>query len=914
MENVNINNSDKIIEERKEQLFEFLKKKANWIYYLILAGIVYLSIFIRTRNMKINPATGKPGLWDITTNNWTLGPDLDPFLFLRWGKYIFENGKMMAMDMMRYPPLGYDTSGELPLIPYSIAYFNKLLIILGLDKGIEYSAVLLPVVLFAFTVIAFFFLVRTIFWKEFKNKNIVNIIALIASFLLTASPVILPRTIAGIPEKESAAFLFLFLAFLFFILAWNEKNRIKIAIFVAISSISTMLMAATWGGYGYIFLVISVSVLISFLIGQVNIRKFYTYSSWMILSFLLMIPVSNRYNPKSLMTSTLTGLAIVVFLIILIHIIIKKTKIRDYLKKYEKKIPLQLISLIISIFIILIGAIIFFGLDFLTGTFNSLFSTLVKPDVGRLIQTVAENRQPYFGEWAGNFGPNIQKIPLLFSLFFIGSIFLFYRLIKRLKTKDRIYLTIFYIIFLIAIIFSRYSSQSVLNGLNNTSLFFYFGGIALFIIFSLKTYFKLYHNKEMEKLRMINFGPILIMTFFVLGIISARGAVRLIMMLVPSISAITGYLAGYSIEKVSKIKDCKDDVIKIIGCLFAIILIISVFYSGLYFYKFSKSQSEMFIPSQYQWQWQKAMSWVRDNTSENAIFGHWWDYGYWLQGIGKRTTVLDGGNAIPYWNHMMGRYVLTSPDDKVALEFLYAHNTDYYLIDSTEIGKYGAYSSIGSNINYDRAGYIANFALDEKQIVETKNSTIAYYSTEIPLDEDIRWEENGEIYNFAKQNSGIGMIIVEKMANEELKQPKIIVASSNGVQKEIPIRYMYYKGNLYDFKSGLESGIVLMDHFIQDSQGLRAIKRGAGFYLSSRTVNSFLARKYFYGEEGDFKLVYTENNYIIDMLKQQGFDAGDFAYFQGQFLGPIKIWEIEYPDDIEIKQEYLETTYPEELL
>jgi len=83
------------------------------------------------------------------------------------------------------------------------------------------------------------------------------------------------------------------------------------------------------------------------------------------------------------------------------------------------------------------------------------------------------------------------------------------------------------------------------------------------------------------------------------------------------------------------------------------------------------------------------------------FFGHWWDYGYWVQSIGKRATVLDGGNAITYWNYLMGRYVLTGNNQDDALEFLYNHNTTHLLIDSSDIGKYGAFSSIGSDESYD---------------------------------------------------------------------------------------------------------------------------------------------------------------------------------------------------------------------
>jgi len=58
---------------RKEKVINFLKKKKDWVYYLILSFIVFIGVYIRTRNI--------PKLKDITTGTWTLGPDLDPFLF-----------------------------------------------------------------------------------------------------------------------------------------------------------------------------------------------------------------------------------------------------------------------------------------------------------------------------------------------------------------------------------------------------------------------------------------------------------------------------------------------------------------------------------------------------------------------------------------------------------------------------------------------------------------------------------------------------------------------------------------------------------------------------------------------------------------------------------------------------------------
>ncbi len=58
--------SEKEIEKRKKKVISFLKEKTNWIFYGILAIIVFISTYIRTRNI--------PRLKDITTGTWTLGP------------------------------------------------------------------------------------------------------------------------------------------------------------------------------------------------------------------------------------------------------------------------------------------------------------------------------------------------------------------------------------------------------------------------------------------------------------------------------------------------------------------------------------------------------------------------------------------------------------------------------------------------------------------------------------------------------------------------------------------------------------------------------------------------------------------------------------------------------------------------
>ena len=119
-----------LIDKRKKEIWNFLNIQKNRVYYLILGFIVFISVYIRTRNIS--------GLKDVTTGDWTLGPDLDPFLFLRWAEYIVEHGKLMAIDTMRYVPIGFDTSYEMKLLPYLIAWFHNILSFLSLSDSVTY--------------------------------------------------------------------------------------------------------------------------------------------------------------------------------------------------------------------------------------------------------------------------------------------------------------------------------------------------------------------------------------------------------------------------------------------------------------------------------------------------------------------------------------------------------------------------------------------------------------------------------------------------------------------------------------------------------------------------------------------------------------------------------------------------------
>jgi asparagine N-glycosylation enzyme membrane subunit Stt3 len=116
-------------------------------------------------------------------------------------------------------------------------------------------------------------------------------------------------------------------------------------------------------------------------------------------------------------------------------------------EKIEKiKLPRQVISLIIAVIGVVILSSLMFGVSFIPTQVNAIISDVVHPiDVGRFSVTVAENRQPYFvSDWKESFGPIFLSLPLFFWMFFVGSVFLFYKLIKKMNKGERIILTFSY--------------------------------------------------------------------------------------------------------------------------------------------------------------------------------------------------------------------------------------------------------------------------------------------------------------------------------------------------------------------------------------------------------------------------------------------------------------------------------------
>jgi len=892
--------------KRKEKLFKFFTKGQAWVVLLLIL-VVFLGMQIRAMPMTEHQG-GNPGLYDVTTQTWTLGPDLDPWLFLRSAETIVNEGSLPEIDIMRNAPLGFDNSIESQLLPYMIAYTHKIVNMFG-EYPIEFAGVIFPVIMFGLTIITFFLFVRELFVRKTKKGILkANVIALIASFIMIVIPVFLPRTVAGIPEKESAAFFFMFLALFWFLKAWKSVKIKKSIIYGLLTGIATALMGLIWGGVIYLFIPIAVATLAAFILNKVKKRHFYAYGVWIISSIAILVYSSGRYKLFATLTSISSGSSVFVFLVLLVDYILWNTAIKNIKILTRIKLPKTLVSFVVAVILLVVLSVVLLGPSFIIDKIKVVHQTIFKPIFGRWNITVAENRQPSFQEWSGNFGPYFKNVAILFWLFIVGSAVLFKKMLLRLSNKDSWVLTGAYLFLIAGMVYSRYSTSSVFNGDNFISKAFYYVSILLFVYLLIRYYLD-YQKRGDDSFTKIRYEYILLFALFIVTLFTVRGAVRLIMVLAPISSIFVGFLV---VEIVDRFFKTKEDVYKVLIGLIALIIIIATIYTFITYYNTITIQANSFVPSSYNIQWQKAMSWVRDNTPTDSVFSHWWDYGYWVQSIGKRATMVDGGNAIVYWNYLVGRHVLTGDNEADALELLYNHDVNYFLIDSTDVGKYTAFSSIGSDEDFDRYSYMRPFVLDQSQTQETGSQKIFVYPGGLGFDEDLVIQKEGRDVLLPANTAGVGALLTPVNSETGLFEQPRIIAVYQGQQYDVNLRYLYFKGKMFDFGEGIEAVAYVFPQLNVNNGQASLNEQGAALYISPRLLRGMLAQVYLlddaFGNFPHFKLVHTEPSLIIDDLRARGMALPDFVYYQG-LQGPIKIWEIEYTGNEQLKEEYIDRDY-----
>jgi len=453
------------------------------------------------------------------------------------------------------------------------------------------------------------------------------------------------------------------------------------------------------------------------------------------------------------------------------------------------------------------------------------------------------------------------------------------------------------------ILFSRISPSHLFNGENFVSGLFYFVSLVAFFGYLIYVYFK-------EKIK-IKPELIILFSWMIFILISAKGAVRLFFAITPFMCFAVAY---FLINIFNYFKKSKDDFLKMALGIFLIIIIILTIININGFVQASSSQAKYTGPSA-SIQWQNAMEWVRENTPEGSIFVHWWDYGYWVEYLGERPSLTDGGHAIGFWDHLIGRYVLTTPDPNTALSFMKTHNVSYLLVDPTELGKYPAYSKIGSNdLGEDRFGQIPVITLNQQQTYENEDGIVKVYDGGFANDEDLIYNYQGNEILLPANQAFIAAITFQETTDSsgenQIDQPNVVFIYNNQ-QISVPLRYAYFENSLIDFGGGIEAGIRIIPKVDQISEGINVDQEGALIYLSPKTFKGLIGQLYIFNNAlenyDSLTLVKSEQDPIVANLNSVGGNLGDFIYFGG-FRGSINIWEVSYPLNIVEREEFLRTS------
>lgn len=860
------------------------KKFQIGLTVLLFLIILISSTMLRTSNLEI--------LKDATTGKY-IPADPDALYEYRMAETLLNTGSLDGIDFRRNPGMNLTYAQE--MLPKILVLSYKTMHSFGSQITLDKIDVLYPVVAFSIGLIIFFILC----WYLSRSK----IAAVIASALLAYSPSYLSRTTGGVSSHESLGMPFMFLAMLIFVISLNRfgKNWKETILLGIASGVSFALSFFSWNGASnFVLMILPIASILYYLFGIEDKEldkkmKFIGFTASWIISAVLIMPlfgyVFSTMYAKFLMSVGIMIPFVLIFTIVDVLILKYKQKINFAESKYR-----IFYTLLITIGAGLMGLIVLGKnpLEMLSAIYTQV---LFPMGLARVNLTVAYYAQPYISDLIA------QYTSVIFWLFVLGMVFIGIETSKAISSlKHKLGFVLAWTIAILGMMFSRTSASSLFNGTNVVSQLLY---LASFLIFA--GYFVwLYFN---DKFKIDSTHAFLFAWMFVM-LLSTRSAVRVIFVIYTFVAFAVAYATVKLYEQVKKTKDPTGKAILYLASAIAILFIlISLFGNPINnsygSYQVTKYSAAGMGPISND-QWQNAMAWVRNNTPSNAIFSHWWDYGYQVQTMGNRTTVLDGGNANVYWNYMMGRYVLTTPKPLTALAFLKAHDASYLIIDPTDLGKYGAYSKIGSDLNWDRFSSPQAMVVDNAQSKETATGNMFVYTGGSFVDGDIEFNGSfipGPSYDkngIASYNAYIAGLIINIVNSNKtgtsIAQPTAVFIYNNK-QFRMPIRYVYFNNQLIDFKSGIESTFRIMPQVTQSATGQIAINQlGAGIYLSPRVSNSLFAQLYLMDDPlnqySAIKKADFENDYVVTALNQQGANVGEFIYFNG-FRGPLKVWKVD---------------------
>lgn len=172
--------------------------------------------------------------------------------------------------------------------------------------------------------------------------------------------------------------------------------------------------------------------------------------------------------------------------------------------------------------------------------------------------------------------------------------------------------------------------------------------------------------------------------------------------------------------------------------------------------------------------------WISQNTPQNAIINSWWDYGYYIYVLGNRTAWINGANSFPYWNHLMGRYGLSSDNITQTLQLFYVHaDYNYQTFKTLELFNE---NSIFYNYLYKYLGFNES---EVNEIEELKDS-LGYNNWINLLYQFNGSPESVSSYNLSQQD----IELLEKLYNMNYLKPAYLYIDPTDIGKSFAFQFL----------------------------------------------------------------------------------------------------------------------------
>lgn len=160
-------------------------------------------------------------------------------------------------------------------------------------------------------------------------------------------------------------------------------------------------------------------------------------------------------------------------------------------------------------------------------------------------------------------------------------------------------------------------------------------------------------------------GSFYLILWFLATVYASTKGSRFLLLLIPAISILFGIGSSFIINYSSKILKKKLNVNKMISSSVLFFLILLTFLSPVkasYQLVFGNEQGSAGALPIMNDAWWEALTYIKEQSDENAIITSWWDFGHHFKYVADRAVTFDGASQNSPMAHWVGRLLLTNSE------------------------------------------------------------------------------------------------------------------------------------------------------------------------------------------------------------------------------------------------------------